>query len=84
VYYNPAFKRLWQRNPEGISATPAYILDTIHPDDPIYLQSIYKETLAGQEKQDVEFRILLPNQDEKWGRTSGLCSGAGCFYVKDS
>lgn len=66
TYLNAAFSHLWNRRKETIIANPAILLDTIHPEDREYLAKEYKELLNGDPKNEIEFRIILPDASELW------------------
>lgn len=67
LYLNPAFEQLWQRSVEDdISNKPESLLDTVHADDREHLIGTYHEILDGEEKKEVEFRIMLPAQNLRW------------------
>ncbi|MGI4020536.1 MAG: sensor histidine kinase [Janthinobacterium lividum] len=68
IYMNAAFEKFFQINPAIVSI--AEILDMIHPDDRVYLGENYRAMESGVFKNNLEFRILLPNKKEHTLRLS--------------
>jgi two-component system, OmpR family, sensor histidine kinase VicK len=66
TFLNNAFSPIWRRTRESAIASPVVILDAIHPDDRPYLAQEYQELLSGILKENLEFRIRLPDQSIKW------------------
>ena len=66
LYLNPAFGQLWNKSVEDISENPHNLLDTVHAEDRQYLQETWEEILSGEEKKEVEFRIVLPDENLRW------------------
>jgi two-component system sensor histidine kinase VicK len=67
TYLNPAFEVVLARKRKRLPAADA-LLDLVHPEDLDYLKQTYEQLLAGELKKHVEFRILLPDQTQKWLR----------------
>ena len=65
-FLNDAFTKVWQRTKESVLANPAILVNTIHPDDTSFLYNEYQDLLHGILKQNVEFRIILPDQRVSW------------------
>lgn len=65
-YLNPAFEKIWNLSPDQASASPASLLEAVHPEDKAFLKSCYGEILAGKEKEKIEFRLMLDKGDFKW------------------
>jgi len=66
TYLNPAFEKIWSKRRKGVMEDPAALWKTIHPEDKLYLQQNYHELLEGVLIGDIEFRIKLRNNTEKW------------------
>lgn len=66
VFLNDAFEYIWKRPSYIILAMPSIILDSLHPQDKDYLMKEYQELVSGVPKQDIEFRVIMPDQTEGW------------------
>lgn len=77
-YLSKGFEQLWTYPRERLLSNPASILNTIHAEDKEYLQKEYMETLAGKIREDVEFRMTLPDGGVKW-----LVANVQLFTDKD-
>ncbi|WP_242916449.1 PAS domain-containing sensor histidine kinase [Pontibacter liquoris] len=64
-------------------SNPAMLFGAIHADDKPYLLSEYEELLKGTFKENVEFRIILPDLSERWlqARPELVTTGAGAKFV---
>lgn len=60
LYLSNAFEKIWKMKPIIITDNPYTILDTIHQDDIDYLTKHFHELIMGKKKQDIEFRIDMP------------------------
>ncbi|MBC7920169.1 MAG: PAS domain-containing sensor histidine kinase [Ferruginibacter sp.] len=65
TYLNPAFQRVFARSPDSLRSADA-LLSLVHGEDQAYLREIYGQLLAGEIKKNVECRILLPDNSERW------------------
>lgn len=65
-YINPAFEKIWQRNRQAIYPNLQVIMDSIHPEDQVYMAEQYKRLLYNEESKSVECRIVLPDGTLKW------------------
>ncbi|HEY4650319.1 MAG TPA: PAS domain-containing sensor histidine kinase [Pontibacter sp.] len=66
TFLNNAFARNLRLPVEQVVANPGVLLEWVHPDDRAYLQEEYRELLAGNGRYRLEFRLVLPDQTEKW------------------
>ena len=66
LYLNSAFEQLWEKSIEEISTKPESLIDSVHTEDRRYLVETYHEILNGEEKKEVEFRIMLPDENQRW------------------
>lgn len=66
LYLNPAFEQLWESSIQDVSSNPESLLDKVHANDKEYLINIFHELLNGDEKKEVEFRIVLSDDSFKW------------------
>ena len=64
-YLNPSFDEMWGCSRQDIAANPAALLDIIHPEDREYARNSYHRIIK-REQQVSEFRIITPDQQEKW------------------
>jgi two-component system sensor histidine kinase VicK len=65
-YLGPTFELVWKKDRQAYLDHPAAILETIHPDDQDYLIHNYQELLREKEKVRLDFRIILPDQKQRW------------------
>jgi two-component system, OmpR family, sensor histidine kinase VicK len=65
LYLNPSFESIWEITREAIRANPNSLVDNIHPDDITFVTRTYKELVGGSAKQEVEFRIIRPDDSER-------------------
>jgi hypothetical protein len=47
-------------------------MESVHEEDREYVREAYQDLLAGQTRQRMEFRILLPDYSERWLRVKPL------------
>jgi two-component system, cell cycle sensor histidine kinase and response regulator CckA len=66
TYISPAFRDIWQRDPQGLVRGEYDMLDTIHPDDRTRVLPALSGDLGGE--WTVEYRILRPDGDVRWIR----------------
>jgi two-component system sensor histidine kinase VicK len=66
TYLGPTFEAVWKRKPENLLAEPAWILETIHPDDRPYVANNYEHFLEKKERLRLDFRILHPDGKQRW------------------
>ncbi|QCR22866.1 PAS domain-containing sensor histidine kinase [Pontibacter sp. SGAir0037] len=65
-YLNHAFELIWKQSRERFVSNPANILETVHPDDRDYLVKKYREVLKGKSRENLEFRIVHPDNALRW------------------
>jgi PAS domain S-box-containing protein len=66
LYISPAYEQTWGRSCASLySASPAAMLDAIHPEDRARGQAILRSILEGREFSE-EFRILRPDGSLRW------------------
>ncbi|RDV11960.1 PAS domain S-box protein [Pontibacter diazotrophicus] len=66
TYLNAAFSHLWNRTRESVIASPAILLETVHPEDREHLFREYHELTEGTPKYGIEFRIRTPDGSILW------------------
>jgi two-component system sensor histidine kinase VicK len=66
TYLGPTFEAVWKRKPENLLADPAWILETIHPDDKPYVTNNYGHFMEQKERLRLDFRILHPDGNQRW------------------
>jgi len=66
TYLNAAFERVWRKTRKSIMDTPDTLFKTIHPEDKAHVLKAYQELLDGTLLHDIEFRIKLRNDNERW------------------
>ncbi|WP_299823686.1 sensor histidine kinase [uncultured Pontibacter sp.] len=66
TFLNDVFDAIWKRTKESVLNDASIMLKTIHPNDREYLAKEYTELLSGILKEEVEFRIVLPDKATRW------------------
>ena len=74
-YLNPAFEQVWKKSRKSAIENPALLLENIHASDREYLLKEYQKIIRGEIKQDIEFRIILPDKRLKWLRLKAFSAG---------
>jgi two-component system sensor histidine kinase VicK len=65
TFLNPAFEQVFNMTKES-AINARHILEMIHPGDRQYVVEAYHKMVQGKESKELEFRINLPEQDERW------------------
>lgn len=65
TFLNPGFEQAF-RLPAESAIDAGSLLRMVHPDDRQYVQETYQRILKDKETEEIEFRITLPEQDERW------------------
>jgi PAS domain-containing protein len=73
LYQNAAFEQLFGQTGQPISH-PALLWQSIHPQDQTYMQENYRLLIRGAARKNLEFRLQLPHQAERW-----ICLAAYLF-----
>lgn len=68
LYASSRYAELLGTTVEDVYASATEILDTIHPDDVEAVRSIRDQIVAGQRLGEMEFRVRLPDEGERWAR----------------
>ena len=66
TYLGPTFEAVWKREPKSVEENPAFILETIHPDDQQYVKNNYENFLKEKQSVRLDFRILQPDKTQRW------------------
>lgn len=72
VYLNQAFEQVWKKTRQSVQNNPGLLLDSIHTSDRDYLNKAFNSITAGDIKQDIEFRIMLPDDTVRWLRLNAF------------
>lgn len=75
VYTNAAFTRFFNTTSSDLSWENIYAM--IHPDDLGYLQRLYAELRTGVMLNDIEFRLLLGNRQQRIVKAAVLVDNGG-------
>jgi two-component system sensor histidine kinase VicK len=67
-FLNPAFERVWRKTRRSVLDNPYSLLKTIHPDDMPYLERTMEELREGILVNNIEFRILVRKNIERYIR----------------
>jgi PAS domain S-box-containing protein len=65
LYVSPAFKDVWQTEPQFAYENPMILLDMVHPDDQQMTRNTFIETVINGH-HDIKFRIILPDGRLRW------------------
>lgn len=87
IYLNPAFEQIWKRSRKSVLENPAHLLAAVHSSDRDYLVKEYRKIISGEIVENIEFRIVLPDNVVKWLRLRAILGGkaqesttiAGCL-----
>ena len=66
IYLNAAFEKVWTIPREKINSDFRLLLETIHPEDRAHVDEAYKSIIRDRQHQEIEFRIIIPNGEQKW------------------
>ena len=69
IYASPAFEEMWGIPCETLYDDRYKFLESIHPDDRDNVYQLYHEITEKRVEMDIEHRIILPNQEERWIHT---------------
>jgi PAS domain S-box-containing protein/putative nucleotidyltransferase with HDIG domain len=69
IYASPAFEELWGIPCDKLYKNRQKFLESIHPEDRERVKNIYYEITKSQAEMDIEHRILLPDNTERWIHT---------------
>ena len=65
LYVSPAYEKIFGRSCKSLYDNPESYQEVIHPEDMKKIECWYTE-----EKSEYEYRVILPDGDERWIRTS--------------
>lgn len=66
IYVNAGFEDVWKKKISEISDNPRLLLDTIHPEDRLYIEENYRKFEKEQTKLTLSFRIEWPYVIDRW------------------
>jgi two-component system sensor histidine kinase VicK len=66
MFVNPAYERVLQGTCAGVNEELPALLDRLHPDDGPHLAQCWKLWMLGRLKDEVELRLLVPNEPDQW------------------
>ncbi|MGB3511724.1 MAG: PAS domain-containing protein [Microcoleaceae cyanobacterium] len=81
IYISPSYEKIWGRSHQQLYASPKYFLDTVHPEDHLRV-SEYIANSAQTKEEQLEYRILRPNDEIRWiwDRSFPIKNQAGEVY----
>lgn len=65
TFLNPAFKQVFSST-AGSAVGAGSLLRMIHPEDRQYVRETYRQLVEEKADKEIEFRVTLPEQDERW------------------
>lgn len=75
VYASPAFEHMWQQPLQTLYEDPRIWREAIHPEDRDRVESTIR--IAGQQKYDIEYRLVQPDGSVRWIHENGYCTQDG-------
>ena len=66
LFLNAAFQRIWNMPREAVDSNLSLLLATIHPDDRLFAEKAFVAVQQTRQKQRLELRLLLANEEQKW------------------
>lgn len=75
VYFSPAFREVWARDPDEFMLDPFSLVDTLHPEDHDQIVSLLEGDAWTNFNAD--YRILRPDGEQRWISTRS-------FPIKDA
>lgn len=66
IYLNPAFEKVWRKKRKSVMENPSSLCKMIHPEDKPHVLAVYQELLEGVIIKEIEFRLKLRNDTERW------------------
>ncbi|HEX8507535.1 MAG TPA: ATP-binding protein [Hymenobacter sp.] len=66
VFINPAYEQVLHGSCSRVNEELPGLLDRLHPDDRAYLAQCWQLWVRGQLTDEVEVRLLVPNEPEQW------------------
>lgn len=68
IYANPSFENLTNKSSEILLNNPGSLIEIIHPEDRLLANKVFKNLLRKRTSTLLDFRILRPDNSEKWVR----------------
>lgn len=68
IYANPSFEDLTGKSSEILLSDPNALFEVIHPEDRILAKKVFKNLLRKRTSTLLDFRILRPDDSDKWIR----------------
>ncbi|HEY3698542.1 MAG TPA: response regulator [Spongiibacteraceae bacterium] len=72
LYVSPAYAVLWGRSPERLYAHHLAWLESVHPADKQRVSAAF-DALFDFQSYEQEYRLLMPDGEERWIRDRGFC-----------
>ncbi len=66
LYLSAAFERVWNMPREAVDSDLSLLLNTLHPNDRLFAENAFEVILQTNQKQRLELRLLLANEEQKW------------------
>lgn len=77
VFVNAAYERVLQGTRAGVNEELPALLGRLHPDDRAYLAQCWKLWVRGRLTDEVEVRLLVPNEPDQWFCLTSFCPQDG-------
>ncbi|WP_018875829.1 PAS domain S-box protein [Thioalkalivibrio sp. ALE31] len=68
LYVNPAYERVWGYSREHLLRDPAAMLEAVHPEDRVRVESVFLAQPLWNARTDETFRIRRPDGEQRWVR----------------
>lgn len=65
LYISPSYETIWGLKCEDLYKNPADFINSVHPDDKVFLEEAHKN-IANTRKANLTYRIIKPGGDVRW------------------
>lgn len=66
LFLSAAFEKVWNMPREVVDSDLSLLIDTVHPDDRLMVNNAFTTVQNSKQKQRLELRLLLANEQQKW------------------
>ncbi|MDB5236476.1 MAG: hypothetical protein JWR44_3469 [Hymenobacter sp.] len=77
VFVNPAYERVLHGSCARVNEELPGLLNRLHPDDRAYLAQCWPLWMRGHPTDEVEVRLLAPNEPDRWFCLTPFCQPGG-------
>ncbi|TKK66942.1 PAS domain-containing sensor histidine kinase [Ilyomonas limi] len=66
LFLSAAFEKVWNMPREAVDSDLSLLINTVHPDDRLFIINAFTAIQQTKQKQRIEVRLMLTDQQEKW------------------